>query len=185
MSVLKSFLVCLAVLVAFVMATGLFLPSAWYVDRSILIEAPPEAIHRYVATPNLWAEWCPWTRGGEAPAIGFAGPQTGAGAALLWDGETSGGGSLTITESDPRRGVAYDLRIGKLGIEAVGALVFSPEPSGTRVTWSSSGDVGGNPFRRFFVLCYGGLMGPDFERGLAGLKRRVESDIASDGTPIF
>lgn len=179
MSVLKSFLVCVAVLAAFMMVTGLFLPSAWHVDRSILIEASPETIHRYVATPALWAEWCPWPGDGASPAVGFAGPASGVGAALLWDGEESGGGSLTITHSDPRRGVAYDLRTESPSLEAVGSLALSPEAGGTRVTWSSSGDVGGNPFRRFLTLCYGGLMGPRFERGLADLKRRVESDAAA------
>ena len=65
-----------------------------------------------------------------------------------------------------------------------GAIKFRQADNGsTRVVWSARGAVGEDPISRYFAMMFDSMMGPDFEAGLANLKRTVESEV-HPGEPV-
>ena len=103
----------------------------------------------------------------------FAGPEGGPGARWEWTGEDSGSGALEITRSDPSAGVEYRLTFEGHS-PALGGLRFEPTSGGTRVVWWMEGDVGKNPFLRYFALLMEPMMREDLVTGLEKLKVRAE-----------
>jgi len=57
----------------------------------------------------------------------------------------------------------------------VATYTITPEGQGTKVVWGFDTDLGSNPVSRYFGLMFDKMVGGDFERGLAGLKKYVES----------
>lgn len=60
MRILKTAAVMLVVLIVAVAAVGLFLPTKYAVERSVIIDAAREKIHGYVGNLRKWDEWAPW-----------------------------------------------------------------------------------------------------------------------------
>ena len=63
-----------------VIGVGFALPSEYKVERSVVIEAPPDRIYPFVATPRRWVQWSIWTRRDPAMTIEYFGPESGTGA---------------------------------------------------------------------------------------------------------
>jgi hypothetical protein len=70
--------------------------------------------------------------------------------------------------------LVYQLFFGDDAAPSTGELRLAPEGSGSRVTWTMSGDVGASPIGRWFALLAERFVGPDFEAGLANLKALAE-----------
>lgn len=57
---------------------------------------------------------------------------------------------------------------------STGTLKLEPEGAATKVTWSFAGEAGNNPMMRDMGLMMDGMIGKDFETGLANLKVLAE-----------
>ena len=153
---------------------GFALPSAYTVERSLVIAAPPDRIYPFVAAPKRWTQWSIWTRRDPAMAIEYFGPESGAGAGWRWTSKTEGRGEMKLVEADPEHGLRYTLYFPDYDSMSSGAIAFVPEGTGTRVTWTNAGDLGHNPFRHYLAAAMGRLVGPDFDAGLHNLKTLAE-----------
>ena len=173
---LKKILIASATLVGLLLAIGLVLPSTFRGERSMTVQAPPEAVYPSVANLERWREWGPW-RAEKYPGSQwtFGGPQEGVGAVHSWSGGSVGNGTLSLTQADPKTGVAYDMSVEHGRYLVHGRISFAPEGQGTRVTWVDEGGVGGNPLARYLVPLIRSRLGGYLEAGLAGLAKRVES----------
>lgn len=174
MRVLKTAAVILVVLILAIAAVGLFLPTRYAVERSVVIDATPADIHEYVGNLQKWDEWAPWK--GEDPSIVVTlGEKTsGVGASQSWVGD-SGTGALTITESSPEKGIEYDLLFDGGRYECKSSMKYSRLPDGdTKVTWAMSGDMGRSLTGGYFAILMDSMAGSMFEKGLLNLKSRVE-----------
>ena len=60
MKILKILLLLVVVLALAFVVAGLVFSPAYEVTRSIVIKAPPERIHEYVADLKRWDEFMPW-----------------------------------------------------------------------------------------------------------------------------
>ena len=81
---------------------------------------------------------------------------------------------LEIKTASPEEGITYVF--GYDGETSTGGIGFFPSIDAvTLVTWHAEGDFGFNPIARYFGPLMDGFMGPDFEKGLAGLKKKVEA----------
>ncbi len=176
MRFLKVILILFVILNALFFGVGLLLPSSYKVARSVSVKAPAEAIHAYVNAPRKWAEWTAWTVQKD-PSLKntYEGPESGTGARLGWTGEKMGSGRMTLTASDPKKGVAYELAMEQGKYTSHGVIAYEPESDGTRVTWTNEGDLGWSPISRWFGLLMDAFMGPDFEEGLGNLKKKAEA----------
>lgn len=161
------------------LVVALFLPATWKVERAIVIHAPPAAVFPYLNTLKKWSEWTVWYDAGTERQVSFEGPDAGVGAIMRWSDRKSRG-ELKIVESRPREFLAYDLAFNEGEFTMRGELALAPVAEGTRVTWSSHGDVAGKLLGRYFILPLDRLMGGDFERNLARLKQRIETSGARE-----
>ncbi|WP_254512981.1 SRPBCC family protein [Anatilimnocola floriformis] len=171
MNVIKKIAIAVATILVLLVVIGFFLPSKVHVERSVNIAAPPEQIYVYAGTPKRWPEWVAW----KPTKWEFPGAETGVGAESKWD-DSTGGGHLKMTKADPQKGVEYDLAFA--GAPPVpGWIRFSPEGATTKVVWAFDAESSMNPLNRYF--CYfalDSLVGADFEKGLANLKKKVEAE---------
>jgi uncharacterized protein YndB with AHSA1/START domain len=153
-----------------IVAIGFFLPSSFSVERSIDIDASPKKIYDLVVEPRQWEKWTVWQRRDPAMKITYSGPPFGMGARWSWQSKSEGNGSMEITRVEPERSVQYALFFSDFGMRSTGLIRIEPKGAGTHVTWTSSGDVGGNPLKHYLAAMMERMVGPDLEGGLANLR---------------
>lgn len=178
---MKKLVIALPVFLLAFLVIGFLLPGRYEVERSLVFAAPPGAIHPYLENLRRWREWSGVEGNGAEPRFTFSGPEKGADARMEWRSESDGTGSLTLTASDPAKGVWFDLRTDG-GFEAKCAVRYFPVDGGCRVTWTNAGRLGWNPLLRFFGLFADSLMGADFAGKLERLRALVEADDGSSAT---
>jgi len=175
MLILKKIALILVVLLVVLAVAGLLLPRRAHVERSASIEAPRATVFALVNGFKSFSKWSPWA--GKDPNARYTveGPEAGVGSRLTWSGDpkTVGSGSQVIVVSHPYDTVVSGLDFGAQG-KAKAAFHLSPDGTGTKVTWSCDMDLGMNPVNRYFGLMFDGMIGPEYEEGLANLKKLAE-----------
>jgi hypothetical protein len=96
-------------------AVILLAPKRLPLTRSALIDAPPNVVFSHIDSVQNWEAWLPWAKPGASGKNDYAGPASGAGAALQWSaaGSKEGVGRIAIVESRPSQKVVVKLEIGK------------------------------------------------------------------------
>ena len=147
--------------------------STWTAEGVLVIEAAPDKVLPFVATPRHWLEWDPWTDPSDAGwASSYAGPESGAGARLSWKTDTRRG-ELEVLSASTAEGVRYRLDID--GMPGAGEFRFEPYGDQTRVRWRYSGDVGWNPALRYMIPLMQGSLQATMQKGLGKLRERVKA----------
>ena len=152
-------------------------PDEFIVTRSIKISAPPEKVFPHVNDLHQWEAWSPWAKLDPNAKNSFAGPDSGPGAAMSWDGNKKiGAGRMTITGSTVNEQIRFKLEfIRPFQATNIAEFTFKPESNETVLTWSMSGR------NNFFIKAFGLFMncdqmiGGDFEKGLATMKSVAEA----------
>ncbi|MDC8011253.1 SRPBCC family protein [Tahibacter soli] len=173
-------------LVAIVAAIGVafVLPSTSHVERSITIDRPASQIHLLLSGFRRFNEWSPWFGRDPNATYTLSGPARGIGAKLAWASAQAdvGTGSQTVVALAPNESVDIELEFEGYGKSAA-RFALAPNGVGTRVTWSFDGRhplafdgaFVRNVIGRYMGLAMDRMVGPDYEAGLAKLKRLVES----------
>lgn len=174
MKAVKWALATLVAIAVVVFGGALLLSPTFSVKRSVDVEASADKVYALVAEPRRWKEWSVWNRRDPAMQITYSGPPAGVGAAWAWKSGSEGDGSMTFTAAEPPRRIAYDLYFPDFGTTSKGDLALEPVGAGTRVTWTMNGDMGPTLAFRWFALFADGMVGKDFEAGLANLKALAE-----------
>lgn len=143
-------------------------------SRSTHIAAPASVVHALVTDFRAWPKWSPWEELDANLHREYSGADTGVGARYRWEGKKAGAGSMVITQSSPDR-IHIDLDFEK-PIKANNKVVFRLESQGdaTQVTWTMSGNRG-VLLAILGRLFFDGMVGKDFEKGLAKLKGVAEA----------
>lgn len=170
----KRILIGVIALLLLFAAVGLALPSHFRVERSVTIAATADKVYALIAAPREWKRWTVWNQRDPNMQVEYSGPEAGRGARWSWRSPTEGNGEMEFTEAVPGRQLAYRLSFPELGMQSKGVLRLEPQVGGVRVRWSNEGEMGANPVNRWFGLFMDRLVGPDFEAGLANLKRLAE-----------
>jgi uncharacterized protein YndB with AHSA1/START domain len=175
MRILKWLGIGLGVAVVLFFLVGFCLPRKFHVERGLFMNAPPESIYAVITNLREWPTWTAWTKERYPDmTIQFSGAEEGVGAKQSWDGKSSGRGSIEITKANPEEGIAYAFSFD--GNPSTGGIgFFSGLDGGTLVTWHADGDMGMNPIARYFGTQMDRFMGPDFEKSLLNLKKKVEA----------
>ena len=168
----------LAILLVLVFAFGGFVayrPSIYKVERSVVVRAPAAEVYARVADLTKFEAWSPWAKLDPAMKVDFTGTPGTVGSSYHWKGNDKvGEGRMTITGLTPDRQVLIKLEFLKPWEQtSVATYDIVPDPSGTKVTWSMSGqhDFVGKLFAVFMDMDK--MVGPDFEKGLNSLKEQV------------
>jgi uncharacterized protein YndB with AHSA1/START domain len=174
MRALKWILGVVLALAAVLVAGGWLLGSDFKVTRSQLVNAPPEKIYPLVADPRGWKQWSVWNQRDPAMAITYSGAPSGVGAVWEWRSATEGDGRMSFTRAEAPGLLGYELYFPDFGTTSRGELRLVPEGSAPRVSWTMEGNMGRNPLFGWIALFADGMVGKDFEAGLAGLKAAAE-----------
>lgn len=176
MKTLKKIVLAVLLIPIVLVLVSFFLPSSYRVERSATIRAKPEAIFAQINTVKRWTEWTAWTTNKYPDmTMAFSGPEAGVGANYSWAGKSTGQGSLTLTQSEPGKGIGYNLNFENGKYLSKGGITLAASGDSVTVTWFNGGDLGWNPISRIFGLLMDKMMGPDFEEGLRSLQRAVET----------
>jgi hypothetical protein len=173
MKLLLKILAGLAALVLVLVLVAFVLPRQYKVERAMVINAKPEAVQAQIADLRAWKNWGAWQERDPGMKLSYSAQATGVGAWSAWESAKEGNGKMTITAQTPTK-VVYSLEFPDMGMSSVGSMELFPSGGGVRVVWIDAGDLGMNPVNRWFGLFLDKMIGPDFDRGLANIKKIVE-----------
>ena len=175
---LKTIAIVVVVLIVVVMGLAMTKPDSFRVERSMTIQAAPEKVFAQIDDFHNWAAWSPWEKLDPAMKKTFSGAPTGKGAAYAWEGNSKvGAGSMEILDAASPAKVVIKLDFLR-PFEGHNTAEFSIAPAGvgaSTVTWAMYGP---SPFMTKVMMVFtsmDGLIGKDFENGLANLKSVSES----------
>lgn len=169
MKILKRIGLVLLVLAVIIGGGGMLLPRHTTCLRSTTINASPADISAQVTELRNWENWSPWHKLDPNMKLEYSSPSAGVGAWYSWAGNDKvGTGKLTVVGSTPdSANTLMDFGMGEPG---KATFRFKPEGDATKVEWQGYFDMGAGPIGRWFGLFMDGMVGKDFESGLANLK---------------
>lgn len=185
--VLTMLIIVLIVAFCFVgllLALVAFQPSSYRLSRSVLISSEPSEVYARVNNLRQYAKWNPFGRHDLTMKTTFEGPASGPAATMHWAGNSQvGAGRLTITDTEPNQLVRMNLDFIKpFPSTATTEFVLACEDGQTRVSWSMFGQRSFIPKAVGLFVDIDRMVGSEFEKGLAELKRLAEEDTVRNPT---
>jgi len=172
-------LILIIVIVVAVMALVAFIvtrPDSFRLERSILIQARPEAIYPLVADFHRWTAWSPFEKMDAETKRTYGGPDSGVGATYGWQGDKTGVGHMEILEAEAPSRVLIKLDFLKpFEAHNMAQFSFTPEAGGTRASWAMFGPNTLMTKAMSLVFNMEKMTGPMFEQGLADMKVAAEA----------
>ena len=176
MKVLMRIAAVLVGLAAVLALVGFVLPGHYRVERTAVIAAKPAAIFPLVGDLRAWPLWGVWFRRDPAMQIAYSASTTGVGAWSEWKSRSQGDGRMTVSSVRAPERFADRIEFPGMGMAATGTLALAAGADGpTRVVMVMEGDLGRSPVNRWFGLFMDRMIGPDFDAGLANLKKVAEA----------
>lgn len=175
----KVFFVLVGLIAVFVVIVALQ-PSAFRIERSTMIAAPPGKLFARVNDFHAWQDWSPWAKMDPTMKATYEGAPAGAGAIYKWSGNNKvGEGMMTIAESRPTDLIRIKLDfLRPFAASNVAEFTFKPAADGTAVAWAMTGHNGFMSKAVCLFMDMDKVVGADFERGLAAMKAQAEADRA-------
>lgn len=142
------------------------LPRHVSIERSAMIKASPEAVIELAASNTGYQAFNPYKDLDPNLSVKMFGPATGVGSGFAFESK-DGAGQQTVASVSADQ-VVFDLDLGPLGqpVQAISAVAVG---DATEVTWTMDMDLGLNPVFRVIGLFMDGMIGPNFELGLANI----------------
>ena len=171
------------ILIAVVLLIVLFVifvatrPSAFHVERSITVNAPPEAVFAQVNDFRAWGAWSPWEKKDPDMKRTYGATTAGPGGTYAWAGNGNvGEGNMTIERSERPSHVAIRLEFIKpFAGTNTATFNFAPASGGTKVTWAMDGHYNFITKGIGVFVSMDKMIGNDFEAGLSAMKTAAES----------
>ena len=175
MRIIKWILLAIVGMLALFFAVGFLLPKDVRVERSMEIDATPQAVFEMVSDFRQFNRWQPWAQIDPTTRYVYEGPATGAGSRMLWysDHPEVGDGTQEIIESEPYSLVRTSLDFGMQGT-AIADYLIEETNGGSTLTWTLETNMGGNPVMGYVALMMDGMVGTAYEEGLSNLKEILE-----------
>jgi len=149
-------------------------------ERSTRIDAPPQAAFALVDDFHRWTSWSPWEKLDADLQRTYSGAANGVGAVYAWDGKKAGSGRMEIITSEPGARIVIKLDFIKpFAAHNTAEFTFVPDGKGAKVTWAMTGPV--TLVSKIMGLFFSTekFVGPQFEEGLANMKRIAEAQPAA------
>jgi len=148
-------------------------PDSFRVERSRVIEAPPERVFGLIQDLRQFNTWNPYERKDPGAKGEYSAATAGPDARYAWQGDKVGTGSMEITEATAPSHVGMKLDF-VAPFEAHNRVDFTLQPEGgnaraTRVTWAMHGPVPYLAKLMHLFFDMDRMVGQDFEDGLAFL----------------
>jgi len=163
-------------LVVILAAVAYLLPRSVTVARTVVIDAPADAIWPHVSSLQAMEVWSPWMGIDPNVQVTHSGPESGVGARMEWasDNPDVGTGTQEIIAATEMERILTALNFGDMGL-AQAEILLSPSGRATEVTWGLEADMGMSPVSRWMGLMMDRWVGADYEKGLGNLKTLIEA----------
>ena len=168
--------VIVSVLIAGILVYAATRPDTFRVERSAIINSPPEKIFPLINSFRLWEAWSPWEKIDPAIQRSYSGADSGKGAVYAWQGNRDiGQGRMEILESTPSSKVVIKIDFTQ-PMEAHNTIEFRLEGQGgsTKVTQAMYGPSSFLSKLVGLFISMDKMIGQKFDEGLAGMKSIVE-----------
>ena len=146
------------------------------IERETVIAAPASAILPHLADLHRWVDWSPWE--GQDPDLQrtYGGEPGTVGSTYAWKGNRkAGAGDMRVDRIAPHE-VDIALRFtSPFKSTSRSAFRLDETPGVTRLVWTMTSPVTVMTRVVGVFMNMDKLIGGDFERGLANLKRTVEA----------
>jgi uncharacterized protein YndB with AHSA1/START domain len=173
---IESLVIVVVVLIVSLLIYAATRPASFRVERSVIINAPPEKIFPLINNFREWEPWSPWEKVDPAVKRSYSGAASGEGAVYEWSGNKNiGQGRMEIVESSPPSKIKLKIDFIK-PFEAHNTIEFSLIPQGDSMLVTQA-MYGPSPFisRLMGVFCsMDKMVGKKYEEGLANLKALSE-----------
>ena len=151
-------------------------PDTFRVQRTTVIEAPPEQIFPFIEDFRKYALWSPYERVDPSMSRRYSGSSRGKGAVYEWNGKGKAGkGRMEIAHASPPLMAVIRLDFARpVATQNIVEFTLRPDGSGTSVSWAMRG---ANPYiAKLIQLVFNmdRMVGKEFEAGLANLKALAE-----------
>jgi len=175
MKILRKIFLAIIIIIILLVIVAFFLPMTYRVERSTIMKGDKAVIYDLTSNLGKWDIWTPWTKKADSTAvIELVGSDGQVGTMRKWNGKVIGNGQMTLTQLVPSELVAYDLSFQKGKYNSKGQLIIESMGDSTKVLWTDEGNLGYNPISRYMGLFMAKMMAPEFDKGLAKLKKVVE-----------
>lgn len=166
----------LAALVIGVVAFVMTRPNTFRVTRRTKVKGSCDTVRLLVDDFRNWAQWSPWEKLDPNMEKTYEGPAEGVGAVYRWSGQgKAGAGCMRIVEATPTVTIIRLEFVKPFKAEHMTEFLFEPEGDGCEVTWAMYGENTIVSKLMSLFTTMDKMIGPDFENGLASLKRIAES----------
>ncbi|MBL0745176.1 SRPBCC family protein [Chryseolinea lacunae] len=182
MKALKIIGIVLLTLVVILGIAVVLQPSQAHIEKSIVIDAPAEAIFPEVSQFKNFTAWSPWSKMDPEVKQTFEGEPGTVGSKMNWDGPKTGQGSQVIEAIDENKSVKCSLTFGGYDGKFYSEFILAPEGNGTKVTWTYDGANDGFGAKAMWLVM-GSMMKGQYEEGLMDLKKLVEAKPAVEPIP--
>jgi len=186
MKYLRLFIFFIVSLIVVVIVFSWLVPVKQSLDKTISIQAPAAVVFEQVARLENFNQWSAWNQHDSTVKLEYTGTDGSAGASSHWTGDPkiSGEGSITIDSLEPGKMVSQRIHFIKPKEGHANSSFTLNEVNGqTTVSWHFESETP-RPWNIFnFFSDIEKNLGPEFEKGLAALKERIEKVTVPAGTP--
>ncbi|MDA9775800.1 SRPBCC family protein [Flavobacteriales bacterium] len=180
MKFLKGLLITLIALFAVYVLLSFFLPSNTHVERNVEINAPAGTVWSKISVFKNWEAWSPWIENDSSINNVYTGTDGDLGSKMSWTSDSSGVGFMEILESVPNEKLVAILAFTEpWESSSEDTFILTEKDGKTTVSWSDHMEI--NFWARPIMFAMGmntdkmdEMMGPDFEKGLANIKKLSE-----------
>jgi uncharacterized protein YndB with AHSA1/START domain len=180
--VIEIILIVFAVALVALLIYAATRPDAFRVERSAVIQAPPEKVFALIDDFRRWTAWSPWEKVDPQLKRTHSGAHSGKGAAYAWEGNRNvGSGRMEIVECMPPSNAAPAKIVIKLDFitpfegHNTAEFTLTPGPQGTTVSWAMFGPSPYISKLMGIFLNMDRMIGGQFELGLAAMKTVAET----------
>lgn len=176
---LKKLALAVLIVIVGILVFAATKPGAFHVERSAIVNAPPETIYPLLSDFHQWTRWSPWEELDPAMTRTHSGARNGKGAVYEWSGNSDvGKGRMEITNAVEPSRIAIALQfLDPWEANNVAAFTLAPRGNATMVTWTMDGP---SPYLMKVMSVFinmDRMIGTDFEKGLAKLKAVSEGSL--------
>ena len=176
------FFALLFLVIAFFAYGFFFLEDKVHISRSVTIDRPASKVFKVLNAMRHTDQWSPWSQLDPEAKYQYAGPESGVGSQMAWQGnEHMGSGKQTIIESIPDSKIKAELYFDGQGDDPSWTTYEIKDMGGaSEVIRHFEADFKGNVLRRYYGMMIDGMLGPQYEADLQKLKALVEAQPVYD-----
>jgi len=159
---------------ALLFAFAWWLPRTYYVSRSVVIAAEPQAVMATISDLRTWSKWTVWLHDLD-PSLHLSFDQSPQAAELKFSGRKLGKGRFVIVGKSGLSELSVRAEMPATGSSSLHRFQVEREANGTRLIWSMMGQAGDDFLSSLTVGTRERLAVRDFDQSLAALKACLEA----------